>query len=158
MLLTGFPLEFFSMKKMTKPLIVSCAGCCHGGALAEDIATTLVQQGHVDKIAIAAVAAKSPHHIAKIKQGNQLIAIDGCALQCIKHCLKQCGIEDYHYFDIAKRLNALPQTAKQSVLQSELQVTAQICRELAPYLVTANTLATEVENSNIIALFPCAKY
>ncbi|WP_171045303.1 putative zinc-binding protein [Pseudoalteromonas rubra] len=145
------------MKNTPLPCIMSCSGCCHGGALSDDIAIILQQQGKVERVAVAAIAAGSPQHLKKIKQSGQLIAIDGCALQCIKRCLTACGIDGVIHFDIAKIVRELPDKAKRSTLQTELQVASYVCRELALRLPGGQPPQPESADSNIIALFPCAK-
>ncbi|MCG7533455.1 putative zinc-binding protein [Pseudoalteromonas sp. OOF1S-7] len=145
------------MKSNLLPCIMSCSGCCHDGALSDDIAVVLQQQGKVERIAVAAIAAGSPQHLERLKQSELLIAIDGCALHCIRRCLSSCGVEQFIHFDIARIANGLPKSAKSSTLQTELQVTSYICRELAPVLSDVQQPRYEPADSNIIALFPCAK-
>ncbi|WP_105169728.1 putative zinc-binding protein [Pseudoalteromonas sp. T1lg23B] len=144
------------MRNNNLPLIVSCSGCCQGGELAEDIATLYRQQGKAERIAIAAIAARSPLHLQRIALSKQLIVFDGCSLCCIKHCLTRSGINKFIHFDITKLLNELPKQSKQSVLQAGLQVTTRISKTLATSLSSNHEVDESDRDANIIALFPCA--
>lgn len=145
------------MSKEYLPLVVSCSGCCAGGELADDIASILKREGKVDRLSVAAIASGSPMHLSRAQNAKCVITIDGCALGCTKACLSKAGIIISTEINIAAELDALPNEAKQSHLQSSVLLTAKLSRAFSNGMIQRFTLDHEAQQSNIIELFPCVR-
>ncbi len=80
------------------PIIYSCSGCSDIAQLANYIAVEADKRGIAEMSCIAGVGGGVKPLVKKAKSGRKIIAVDGCPLQCSKHCLNGIGVEpDYHY-------------------------------------------------------------
>lgn len=70
-----------------KPLVYSCSGGSNVAQLANDIAVVMNQEGHAEMSCIAGVGGDVTSLVKVAKSGRKIIAIDGCALACVKHTL-----------------------------------------------------------------------
>lgn len=79
------------------PLVYSCSGCSSAAQVAHHLAVRLDRAGLVEMSCIAGVGGNVPSLVRKaeeaIASGRGVLAIDGCALQCVKACLAQRGLE-----------------------------------------------------------------
>lgn len=81
-----------------KPLVYSCSGCSNIAQLANDVAVKMDKEGIAEMSCIAGVGGNVKPLVKKAQSGRKIIAIDGCALQCVKVCLNNVGVEpDVHY-------------------------------------------------------------
>jgi uncharacterized metal-binding protein len=79
-------------------LIYSCSGCSSAAQLANTVAVRLDREGHAEMSCIAGVGGGVPSLVKVAKSGRSIGVIDGCALQCARHCLENHGITpDRHY-------------------------------------------------------------
>lgn len=75
------------------PLVYSCSGCSSAAQMANYIALRLDREGMAEMSCIAGVGGDVPHLMKIASSGRQILALDGCSLQCAKACLRQRGIE-----------------------------------------------------------------
>lgn len=75
------------------PLVYSCSGCSSAAQMANYIALRLDREGMAEMSCIAGVGGDVPHLMKIASSGRQILALDGCPLQCAKACLRQRGIE-----------------------------------------------------------------
>ena len=80
-----------------RPLVYSCSGCSSAAQLANHLAIRLDREGVAQMSCIAGVGG-NVRHLVRIAEeavatGRPIVAIDGCALACVKACLAQRGIE-----------------------------------------------------------------
>ncbi len=82
-----------SDQKKIQPLIYSCSGCSNVAQLANDIALKANADGIAEMSCIAGIGGKVKPLVKKAQSNRPIIAIDGCVLQCAKHCLKGINVE-----------------------------------------------------------------
>lgn len=82
-----------SDRKKRQPLIYSCSGCSNVAQLANDMALQANADGLAEMSCIAGIGGKVKALVKKAQSNRPIIAIDGCVLQCAKHCLKGVNIE-----------------------------------------------------------------
>ncbi|MEH6387346.1 putative zinc-binding protein [Pseudomonas profundi] len=75
------------------PLIYSCSGCSNVAQLANTLALRIDRAGIAEMSCIAGVGGKVASLVKTAKSGRQIIAVDGCKLQCAKACLNNVGVE-----------------------------------------------------------------
>ncbi len=77
----------------TKALIYSCSGCSNIAQLANKVAIELDREEKAEMSCIAGVGGGVPSLVKKAKSGRPIVALDGCQLHCVQHCLRNQGIE-----------------------------------------------------------------
>lgn len=75
------------------PLVYSCSGCSNVAQLANDIALWLRDAGIAEMACIAGVGGNVDAHVRKAKSERPILALDGCAMNCVKACLKKHQVE-----------------------------------------------------------------
>ena len=93
------------------PLIYSCSGCSNIAQLANQIAVELNRENKAEMSCIAGVGGYVKSLVRKATSGRQIIALDGCPLNCVKSCLARHKVEpDWHFtltdLGIKKKYNA----------------------------------------------------
>ena len=79
------------------PLVYSCSGCSNAAQMANQIAVRLDREGQAEMSCIAGVGGDVPSLVHKARAGRFIVAIDGCALNCARHCLARHGVKpDLH--------------------------------------------------------------
>lgn len=109
------------------PLVYSCSGCSSAAQMANYIAVKLDRRDEAEMSCIAGVGGDVGPLVRTARSGRPILALDGCALQCVKNSLAQRGVEptrhvllrEYgvrkHYrsdFDIAEADRVLEQTVR----------------------------------------------
>jgi uncharacterized metal-binding protein len=97
-------------KAAPKPLIYSCSGCSSAAQLANHVAVQVDRSGLADMSCIAGVGGDVPSLVRVAKSGRPVVVLDGCPLQCARHCLARHGVEpNLHYtlsdFNIKKEIH-----------------------------------------------------
>ncbi|OIQ79321.1 DGC domain protein [mine drainage metagenome] len=86
-------------------LVYACSGCSSAAQLANHLAVRLDRNGEAEMSCIAGVGGgvKPLVRIAQRAQrdGRPILAIDGCALGCVKHALEQVGAQPTRYLQLA---------------------------------------------------------
>lgn len=83
---------------MGLPLAYSCSGCSNLAQLANHVAVTLDRRGLAEMSCIAGVGGDVAPLVRVARSGRPIVAIDGCALACVRHTLARHGIEpDVHH-------------------------------------------------------------
>ena len=75
------------------PLIYSCSGCSNVAQLANSVAVEMSHQGLAEMSCIAGVGGGVKPLVRKAQSNRQIIALDGCMLHCVKHCLENQGVK-----------------------------------------------------------------
>lgn len=83
------------------PLVYSCSGCSSAAQLANTVAIRLDRADLAEMSCIAGVGGGVKSLVNKAKRaaqtGRKIIALDGCHLQCARHCLDNQGVKpDVH--------------------------------------------------------------
>ena len=74
------------------PLVYSCSGCSSVAQLANDCALELDRTGRAQMSCISGAGGGVPSLQKLAQSGRPILALDGCALACVKACLAQAGI------------------------------------------------------------------
>ncbi|MCC7321566.1 MAG: putative zinc-binding protein [Rubellimicrobium sp.] len=74
------------------PLVYSCSGCSSAAQMANHLAVRLDRGGLAEMSCIAGVGGDVPKLVRVARSGRRIIAIDGCALACVKSCLARQGV------------------------------------------------------------------
>ena len=98
-------------KNLDLPLVYSCSGCSSAAQMANHVALQLDRRGVAEMSCIAGVGGDVPHLLNIAQSGRHVIALDGCALACARHCLQRHRIvpDSYHLlskYGVKKRLHA----------------------------------------------------
>lgn len=70
----------------------SCSGCSSAAQLANAVALKLDRDGTAEMSCIAGVGGDVPSLVRTAKSGRRIVALDGCALACVKHSLARHGV------------------------------------------------------------------
>lgn len=80
------------------PLVYSCSGCSSAAQMANHIALDLDRRGAAEMSCIAGVGGDVPSLVKLAKSGRPVVVIDGCPLECARHCLARHGVApDLHW-------------------------------------------------------------
>ena len=82
-----------SRTEPTLPLVYSCSGCSSAAQMANHVALRLDRGGEAEMSCIAGVGGNVPHLLKIARSGRPILALDGCALACVKHSLAERGVE-----------------------------------------------------------------
>lgn len=90
-----------------QPLIYSCSGCSSAAQVANAVAVRLDRNGDAEMSCIAGVGGDVPALVRVATSGRPVRVIDGCPLQCARHCLARHRVTpEKHYilsdFDVKK--------------------------------------------------------
>ncbi|MBC3868915.1 putative zinc-binding protein [Undibacterium oligocarboniphilum] len=75
------------------PLVYACSGCSSVAQLANDVAVRLDREGQAQMSCISGVGGGVKPLVRLAQSGRPILALDGCALACVKACLQQAGVE-----------------------------------------------------------------
>ena len=75
------------------PLVYSCSGCSSAAQMANYVALCLDRAREAEMSCIAGVGGDVPSLVKLATSGRPVIAIDGCPLRCVHHCLARHGVE-----------------------------------------------------------------
>lgn len=81
-------------------LIFSCSGAADVGAVADKTARQLTRDGVGKMYCLAGIGGRVPQIMETTAQACAILAIDGCPVDCVKHCLEKAGFENFHHFRI----------------------------------------------------------
>lgn len=98
------------------PLVYSCSGCSSAAQTSNDVALELNRRGLAEMSCIAGVGGDVAKLVKVAKSGRPIVALDGCALACVKNVLARHGVEPtvWHQlrrYDVAKVYGADPNQA-----------------------------------------------
>lgn len=101
------------MKKTELPLVYSCSGCSSAAQTANTIAIKMDRANVAEMSCIAGVGGDVKPLVRTAKSGREIIAIDGCPLECCKHILARHDLEANHHFvlsnfDVPKKKSVDP--------------------------------------------------
>lgn len=92
----------------TLPIVYSCSGCSSVAQLANDIAIKLDRDGHAKMSCIAGVGGGVTSLVKEAKQAKQIVILDGCPLNCCRHCLAKENVNptlaiNLNHFGVKKK-------------------------------------------------------
>jgi uncharacterized metal-binding protein len=128
-----------------RPLVYACSGCSSAAQLANHVAVRLDRAGLAEMSCIAGVGGDVPSLLKTARSGRPIVALDGCALVCVKSSLARHGIyPDQHHplqtYGVRKR-----QHEDFDPMQAQ-QVLAQVSAGLHQLVLASPTTATEPQH------------
>ena len=78
-------------------LIFACSGAADVGAVADQAARRLTQEGAGSMFCLAGVGGRVAPIMDKTKSASKILAIDGCPLNCVSETLKQAGFDGFEH-------------------------------------------------------------
>ena len=92
------------------PLVYACSGCSSAAQLANHVAVRLDRTGAAEMSCIAGVGGDVPHLLKTARSGRPIVVLDGCPLECARHCLQRHGIaptqhHQLNLYGVRKRLH-----------------------------------------------------
>ena len=82
-------------------LIFACSGAADVGAVADQAARKMTQQGCGQMFCLAGVGGGVEPILKKTAAAKRIFAIDGCPLNCVKNCLEQAGFGQFEHLQLA---------------------------------------------------------
>jgi uncharacterized metal-binding protein len=82
-------------------LIFSCSGAADVGAVADQAARKLTEDGAGKMFCLAGIGGRVSGIMATTKSAARILAIDGCPLNCVKNSLEQAGFKKYEHLQLA---------------------------------------------------------
>lgn len=89
------------LSKNQKELVYSCSGCSSAAQTANAIAVRLDRAGVAEMSCIAGVGGDVVPLVRVAQSGRKITVIDGCPLQCARHCLKRHGVTPDRHYDLS---------------------------------------------------------
>lgn len=88
-------------------LVYACSGCSSAAQLANHLAVRLDREGSAEMSCIAGVGGHVPKLVRTaqeaVQHGRPIVAIDGCALSCVKASLAQHALSPTVHIQLAHR-------------------------------------------------------
>ncbi len=78
-------------------LIFACSGAADVGALSDQAARKLAREGAGKMFCLAGVGGRVSGIMKTTESASTILAIDGCALDCVRNCLEQAGITMFEH-------------------------------------------------------------
>ncbi len=100
-------------------LIFACSGAADVGAVSDQAARQMTREGAGKMFCLAGIGGRVEGIVQKSKAASQIIAIDGCSLDCTKKCLEQVGIDNFMHL----RVTDLGMEKGQTAVSSENIIT-----------------------------------
>lgn len=82
-------------------LIFACSGSADVGELADQAARKMTRDGVGNMFCLAGVGGRVRGIMKSTEWAVQIVAIDGCPLNCAKECLKQASFTDFIHVQLA---------------------------------------------------------
>lgn len=84
------------------PVVYSCSGCSNVAQMANYLALCLDRGGHAEMSCIAGVGGDVPSLVQLAGSGRDVVALDGCSLHCVKHCLARHEVSPKHHVTLTR--------------------------------------------------------
>ena len=76
-------------------LIFACSGAADVGEIADRAARKMTKEGVGKMFCLAGIGGRVEPIIKTTKTASNILALDGCGLDCVKYSLEQAGFQDY---------------------------------------------------------------
>ena len=80
------------MSSRALPLVYACSGCSSVAQAANRMAVDLDRVGRAEMSCISGVGGGVRALVKTARSGRPILALDGCALACVKACLATAGV------------------------------------------------------------------
>ena len=81
-------------------LIFACSGAADVGAISDQVARKMTMDGHGKMFCMAGIGGDISGIIETTKAASEILAIDGCQLDCVKHSLQNAGFTDFKHIRV----------------------------------------------------------
>ena len=81
-------------------LIFACSGAADVGEVADRAARELTKNGLGKMFCLAGLGGRVAGIMKKTGEASDILAIDGCDLDCTKNCLEQAGFTQYRHIRV----------------------------------------------------------
>jgi len=75
-----------------RALVYACSGCSDVAQLANEVALRLDHEREAEMSCIAGVGGGVPGLVRTARSGRPIVAIDGCQMHCVQHCLANADV------------------------------------------------------------------
>ncbi len=82
-------------------LIFACSGAADVGAISDQAARRLTQEGVGKMYCLAGIGGRIAGIMKTAEAAERILAIDGCPLNCVKSCLEQGGFATFEHLQLA---------------------------------------------------------
>ncbi len=82
-------------------LIFACSGAADVGAVADQAARKLTRDGVGKMYCLAGIGGRVSGTVKSTESASAILAIDGCPVNCAKHCLEEAGFADFVHLQLA---------------------------------------------------------
>lgn len=82
-------------------LIFSCSGAADVGAVADQTARKLTKDGNGKMFCLAGIGGRVSGILNSTKLAEDILAIDGCQLNCTKKSLEEAGFSDFKHLELS---------------------------------------------------------
>lgn len=89
------------MPKTKLPLVYSCSGCSNVAQLANDLALRAAREGRAEMSCAVGVGGGVKPLVRAAQSGRPILALDGCPLECVRHCLERVGVEPTRHIELS---------------------------------------------------------
>lgn len=81
-------------------LIFACSGAADVGEIADHAARQLTKEGFGKMFCLAGIGGRVNNIMMSTQSASKILAIDGCPLDCVKHCLQQAGFNEFSHIRV----------------------------------------------------------
>ena len=81
-------------------LIFACSGAADVGEISDRAARNMSRDGTGKMFCLAGIAGRIPGIMKMTESASQILAIDGCELDCVKNCLGNAGFKEFEHFRV----------------------------------------------------------
>ena len=82
-------------------LIFACSGAADVGHVADLAARKLTAEGVGKMFCLAGIGGRVSGIMKTTEAAAKVLAIDGCPLNCVEHCLQQAGFTEFEHLQLA---------------------------------------------------------
>lgn len=81
-------------------LIFACSGAADVGEISDKAARKLTKDRAGKMFCLAGIGGRVEPIMSATKSASQVLAIDGCGMDCVRSCLEQAGFENFRHLRI----------------------------------------------------------
>jgi len=78
-------------------LIFACSGAADVGEITDRAARKMTQNGSGSMFCLAGIGGRVEGIMNKTQAASEILAIDGCDLDCVKNCLENAGFNEFQH-------------------------------------------------------------
>ncbi|MCJ2165104.1 MULTISPECIES: putative zinc-binding protein [unclassified Pseudodesulfovibrio] len=80
--------------------VFSCSGAADVGEVADQAARELSRQGKIKMFCLAGIGGKVSGIVKSTEAADQIVAIDGCPLNCARKTLEEAGFSGFEHVEL----------------------------------------------------------